>query len=161
LGLASVATRSAAEITPQQSTKLSSRYFGPSKIIEYIGDVAYRLQLLTKAHIHDVFHVTLLKKFEGKPPDVVVPLPSIHHGRVLPVPNKILYARLNRGTCEVLVSWQHWPPIETTWENVDPFKLTYPDKQLVNVLFLGEGGNVIDFFMDQQYQRRKKTSKET
>jgi hypothetical protein len=83
--------------------------------------------ILTKAHIHDVFHVTLLKKFEGNPPDVVVPLPSIHHGRVLPVPNKILYARLNRGTCEVLVSWQHWPPIETTWENVDPFKLTYPD----------------------------------
>jgi hypothetical protein len=89
--------RSAAGVIPEQPTKLSPRYFGPYKIIEKSGDVSYRLQLPAKAHIHNVFHVTLLKKFEGSPPDAIVPLPPIHHGRVLPVPDKILCARLKLG----------------------------------------------------------------
>jgi hypothetical protein len=102
--------RSAAGITPQKPTKLSPHYFGPYKIIDHIRDVAYRLQLPLKARIHDVFNVILLKKFDGNPLAVIVPLPPIQQDRVLLVPDKVLHARLNRGMWEILVSWQYCPP---------------------------------------------------
>jgi hypothetical protein len=143
-------------ITPLKHSKLSPRYFGPYKIIEKIGEVAYRLQLPAKARIHDVFHIVLLKKFEGTPPILTVPLPPMQHGRVLPTPTKVMKARLNRGTWEILVSSLDSPPTETTWEKLDIFKTTYPDVQLEDKLFLWEEGNVIDAFIGKTYQGRKK-----
>ena len=44
--------------------KLSSRYMGPYEIVEIIGEVSYRLRLpLELARIHDVFHVSMLRKY--------------------------------------------------------------------------------------------------
>jgi hypothetical protein len=148
--------RAAAGIAPLKLSKLSTRYFGPYKIIEKIGEVAYHLQLPEKARIHNVFHVALLKKFQGTPPVSIVPLPPLQHGRVLATPAKVMKARLNRGTWEVLVSWLDRPPTESTWEKFDAFKKAYPDIQLEDKLFLGEEGNVIDAFIGKTYQRRRK-----
>jgi hypothetical protein len=53
-------------------------------VLAHIGSVTYHLQLPAKARIHDVFHVSMLKKFEGNPPESIVPLPPIQHGRVIP-----------------------------------------------------------------------------
>jgi hypothetical protein len=36
-----------------------------------------------------VFHIAMLKKFEGTPPLSSVPLPAMHHDHVLPIPAKI------------------------------------------------------------------------
>jgi hypothetical protein len=90
--------RVAAGIDPLKFSKLSPRYFGPYKIIEKIGEVAYRLQLPEKARIHNVFYVALLKKFQGTPPVSIVQLPPLLHGRVLATPGKVMKARLNCGT---------------------------------------------------------------
>ena len=43
--------------------KLNPRYIGPFKILEMIGSVAYRLELLQDLEqIHNVFHVLMLRK---------------------------------------------------------------------------------------------------
>jgi len=68
-------------ITAASPSKLGPRYFGPYQVVERLGAVAYRLQLPPKARIHDVFHVALLKKYEGEPPASIMPLPDILRGR--------------------------------------------------------------------------------
>ncbi|XP_058181230.1 uncharacterized protein LOC131299667 [Rhododendron vialii] len=48
--------------------KLSPRYIRPFDIMEKIGEVAYRLALLPRlSGIHDVFHVSMLRKYEPDP----------------------------------------------------------------------------------------------
>jgi hypothetical protein len=43
--------------------KLAPRYVGPFKIIDHMGEVAYQLELLPQlSDVHDVFHVSQLKK---------------------------------------------------------------------------------------------------
>ena len=85
-------------VAKRSSNKLSPKYFGPFKVLEKVGTVAYRLALPSESRIHDVLHVSLLKKFTGETPDSITPRP--------PVPHSILHTRLNRGKQEFLVHWE-------------------------------------------------------
>ena len=52
--------------------KLSPRYIGPYRIVERIGEVAYRLELPSDLdRIHDVFHVSMLRKYIPDPSHVL------------------------------------------------------------------------------------------
>lgn len=95
--------RAATSTTQASLSKLGPRYFGPYQVVQRVGAMAYRLMLPPKVKIHDVFHVSLLKKFEGAVAQAVVPLPDILHGWVLPTPALVTRARLNRGRWELLV----------------------------------------------------------
>ena len=54
--------------------KLQSRFVGLYKIIQRVGNVAYKLELpLTLSRIHDVFHVSMLKKYHPDPSHVLRP----------------------------------------------------------------------------------------
>jgi hypothetical protein len=127
--------RSAAGFT-QNPSKLAPRFYDLYKVLERIGEVAYCLHLPAKSKIHDVFHVSLLKKFTGTPPDHVSKAEPWYLG-------------------EVLVSWQGRSSSDTIWEKLDDFKKAYPEVQLGDELFHGEGGNVVDSFVGQVYRRRR------
>jgi hypothetical protein len=147
--------RSAVGVTTTASSKLGPKFYSPYQILQRIGDVSYKLQLLANATIHDVFHVALLKKFQGDPPSAPVPLPAVLHGRVPPVPSKVK-ARLNRGVSELLVQWMGRAPSDATWEQCTEFKRRYSEVQLENELFVGEEGNVINAIVGRQFSKRKK-----
>jgi hypothetical protein len=72
--------RPIASLDVKGRTKLGLKFYGSFLILEKIGDVAYRLQLLTGAKLHDVFHVGLLKPFKGDPSTETLVLPPVHHG---------------------------------------------------------------------------------
>jgi ribosomal protein L21E len=46
-----------------KSSKLSPRYCGPFEVLSKVGPVAYHLALPTNLKVHNVFHVSLLKKY--------------------------------------------------------------------------------------------------
>ena len=52
--------------------KLSPRYIGPIKVLEKLGVVAYRLALPPAlSSVHNVFHVSTLRKFIPNPDQIV------------------------------------------------------------------------------------------
>jgi len=52
--------------------KLSSRYIRPFEILERVGEVAYRLALPPSlTAVHPVFHVFMLRKYNGDPSHVL------------------------------------------------------------------------------------------
>ncbi|XP_066309038.1 uncharacterized protein [Miscanthus floridulus] len=98
--------------------KLRPRYAGPFQIVERIGQVAYRLQLPAKVHLHDVFHVGLLKPYNytGAPPVASIVLPSVQDGRLLLTLEHVQRAQLCRGDWKLLVKWQGLSEDDATWE---------------------------------------------
>ena len=53
-------------LTKQTILKLNPKFYGPFKILEKIGIVAYQLELPKEARIHLVFYVSLLEKAVGR-----------------------------------------------------------------------------------------------
>lgn len=137
-------------LVPGRCTKLSPLYAGPFQVIERIGAVAYRLQLPEGAHIHDVFHVGILKPFHGAPPAAVPPLPPLQHGRVLPQPERVLGSRQRRGDWHVLVQWAGMPAEEATWELVTALRAAYPSFQLEDEMFVDGGRDVVHVYMRRE-----------
>lgn len=99
--------------------KLSPKYFGPCKVIDKCGHVAYKLELLATSQIHLVFHVSQLKLRDGNV-QTSTHLPSIVHDVLVKGPESILERKMiNRqgmtGTM-VLVNWDNQSSEEATWE---------------------------------------------
>jgi hypothetical protein len=85
--------------------KLSPKFYGPFQVLERIGNVAYRLQLLVGAKLHNVFHIGLLKPYHEEEPTGPGALPTIRHGRACLELANIIKSRLARGRHELLVQW--------------------------------------------------------
>ena len=74
-----------------KSRKLSPRFCGPFEIMKRIGPVAYKLKLPKDWRIHDVFHVSLLRKYISDPNHILPNLPkAAPEGELLAEPEKIL-----------------------------------------------------------------------
>nr|GFB74617.1 putative reverse transcriptase domain-containing protein [Tanacetum cinerariifolium] len=58
--------------------KLNPRYVGPFKVLERVGDVAYKLDILKElSKVHNTFHMSNLKKCHADEP-LAVPLDGHH-----------------------------------------------------------------------------------
>ncbi|XP_071926100.1 uncharacterized protein [Coffea arabica] len=64
-------------VVSKRGKKVKPRYIGPFKILKRVGNVAYQLKLpASMAKVHDVFHVSMLKKYYSNPSHVL-PLEGI------------------------------------------------------------------------------------
>nr|MDZ8003588.1 RNase H-like domain-containing protein [Nostoc sp. DedSLP05] len=102
--------------------KLAPRFYGPFKIRKKIGEVAYALELPSNSKIHDVFHVSNLKKKIGYHTGVATELPVTNEeGKMIVEPEGIIEVRQrklrSRDITEYLVKWKGLPHQEATWED--------------------------------------------
>ena len=114
--------------------KLAPRFVGPYKVLERMGEVAYKLELPEGlSGVHDVFHVSQLKKCHAEMAEIplrdTVPLEAIQLDSDLTYeekPVKILeYAsRVTRSKvikfCKV--QWSHHTEDEATWEREEDLR---------------------------------------
>ncbi|WVZ94158.1 hypothetical protein U9M48_040088 [Paspalum notatum var. saurae] len=113
--------------------KLAPRYVGPFKITEQCGPVAYRLELPPHlAAVHDVFHVSQLKKCL-RVPEEVIETSQIQIQRDLTYqeqPIKILNQKqrsTRRRTINFYkVQWSNHSEEEATWEQEEFLRTKYP-----------------------------------
>jgi hypothetical protein len=145
--------RAASSLPRAPKGKLKPRYVGPYRVTAVINPVAVRLHLPPGARIHDVFHVGVLKKFMGSPPDAPPALPNTVDGAVGPRPERVVLGRRARGIPQVLVQWFGEPATSATWENLDDFKARYPEFQLEDELDFDGGGDVM---YGRTYVRRRR-----
>ena len=113
--------------------KLSPRFIGPFEILEMIGVVAYRLALPPRmSGVHEVFHVSLLRKYTPDPTHVVDwgQIEVDTNGTFEEGPLCILDSRdqvLRRKTVRLVkVRWRYYGVEESTWEREDTMLATYP-----------------------------------
>nr|GEX24447.1 putative nucleotidyltransferase, ribonuclease H [Tanacetum cinerariifolium] len=113
--------------------KLSPRFIGPFKILDRVGEVSYRLALPPQlSHVHNVFHVSLLRGYKYHPLHVVsYPLDQIREDLSLAEePEKILdhQERVMRNKTILLVKilWKNNPEREATWETEESMRASYP-----------------------------------
>jgi hypothetical protein len=113
--------------------KLAQRFIRPFKILEKRGEVPYQLELLPQlSDVHDVFHVSQLKKCLCVPKDQL-PMEDLDAKEDISYqeyPIKILETServtQNKKVKMCKVQWSHHIEEEATWEREEELKAEFP-----------------------------------
>jgi nitrogen regulatory protein PII-like uncharacterized protein len=99
------------------SRKLAPRFIGPFRVLQTIGEQAYRLSLPQQYdRIHNVFHVSLLepwRNLHGKD-DEPLPMPELEEEDEYEV-EEVRDEKLIEGETHFLVKWKGWPSEYNQW----------------------------------------------
>jgi hypothetical protein len=111
--------------------KLALKYFGPYQVLDRIGQIAYRIQLLVGSQVHLVFHVSQLKPFTPDFTLVFSELPSAPQLDLLELELELILDRLlskkgNAVVTQILIKWTSLPNDLATWEDYEVVKHRYP-----------------------------------
>jgi hypothetical protein len=114
--------------------KLAPRYVRPFKIVDRRGEVAYQLELPPQlSDVHDVFHVSQLKKCL-RVPEEQLPMEELDLGGDLTYserPVKILdtveRVTHNKVIKMCKVQWSHHTEDEATCEHEEELRADYPE----------------------------------
>ena len=106
----------------KKDNKLSPKYYGPYKVLQKIGTMAYKLELPAASRLHPVFHVSCLKKVIGDKLPVQKILPKLdEEGKIILESEEITKTRTrqlrNRSISEYLIKWKNLPTEDSTWED--------------------------------------------
>lgn len=101
--------------------KLKPKFYGPYKVLRRIGEVAYELELPSHSKIHNVFHVSCLKKALGQHVISSQELPPLDdEGKLILAPESILEVKKkklrSRVIREYLIKCKGLPMEDSTWE---------------------------------------------
>jgi hypothetical protein len=117
--------------------KLSPRYIRPFPILEKCGNVAYKLELPPSlAGVHDIFHISQLKKFMKALMDVVLPeVTPLEAELTYPEhPIKILDQKSQVTRHKTIkffkIQWNNHTTEEATCESKDFLRSRHPDFEL-------------------------------
>jgi hypothetical protein len=115
------------------SPKLLPRFIGPFKVSHRVGDLAYRLELPNTMKIHNVFHVSKLKKYvwdsrvQPPPPPLVVDGVEEFEVESILDHRKVKSGRSFRD--EYLVRWtgygvehDEWVPLANFGDDLEPIR---------------------------------------
>jgi hypothetical protein len=116
--------------------KFYPKWYGPFKVLKKVGKVSYQIQFPEQCKLHNVFHISHLKKHTGPNavPNPTLPLVTAD-GKVKFSPLAILQRRIvprSMGEYDVAIpQWLiHWETItseESTWEDASFIQQTFPE----------------------------------
>jgi hypothetical protein len=106
--------------------KLAAKYYGPYKVMQKLGKVAYKLELPVESKIHLVFHIYLLKKHLGPIVASSTCLSEASYAEKVLVPQAILDSRGTTRKKEVLIHWRGYSPSDATWEKCSIMQQQFP-----------------------------------
>jgi hypothetical protein len=134
-------------LAPRSSQKLAFKFFGPYKILTRVGEVAYRLELPASCKIHNVVHVSQLKRH--LPATVPVSddpaILCLDEFALLQPAEVMARKQIKRGgsmISRVLVRWLGLPATTVTWEDEAALQQQFPAVLAWGQASTQGGGNV-------------------
>jgi hypothetical protein len=103
----------------ERSRKLMPRWVGPFKVLQKVGNLAYRLEMNPGWRIHPVFHVSLLEPYRSDGRVQPPPIPIKLEGHLEYEVECILDHRFSdkkRQRLSYLISWKGYGLEHNSWE---------------------------------------------
>lgn len=133
-----------------KTQKQAMRYFRPFQIVRKIGTMAYQLDLVHKAWIHPIFHVSLLKECEGDPLLGNYYSITTHHHWIRTIvvtssnPLEAYCFKRHHPVQQALNQWEGLSTTGNSWEDVEQLQHSFQQLNLEDKITINGRGNVYD-----------------